>query len=82
MEYIGLGWRQQDGAWTAVRVTEAGMVAIDAAAADVDPAAAMTPADAAGRVLTLTEGNATRPAAADTAQEPGTAAITIRCPTG
>jgi hypothetical protein len=30
MEYIGLGWRQPDGAWTAVRVTEAGMAAIGA----------------------------------------------------
>ncbi|WP_431266940.1 DUF3489 domain-containing protein [Dankookia sp. P2] len=27
-EYIGLGWRQQDGAWTALRVTDAGLLAI------------------------------------------------------
>ena len=29
-EYIGLGWRQQDGAWTALRVTDAGLLAIGA----------------------------------------------------
>jgi hypothetical protein len=27
-EYIGLGWRQQDCAWTALRVTDAGLLAI------------------------------------------------------
>ncbi|NOG71270.1 DUF3489 domain-containing protein [Roseicella sp. DB1501] len=30
-EYIGLSWRQQDGAWTALRVTNAGLLAIGAA---------------------------------------------------
>src|SRR3954452_7896547 len=30
-EYIGLGWRQQDGGWTALRVTDAGLLAIGAA---------------------------------------------------
>jgi hypothetical protein len=29
-EYSGLGWRQQDGAWTALRVTNAGLLAIGA----------------------------------------------------
>jgi hypothetical protein len=29
-EYIGLGWRQQDGAWAALRVTDAGLLAIGA----------------------------------------------------
>jgi Protein of unknown function (DUF3489) len=29
-EYIDLGWRQQDGAWTALRVTDAGVLAIGA----------------------------------------------------
>src|SRR3954466_11582017 len=29
-EYIGLGWRQQDGAWTVLRVTGAGLLAIGA----------------------------------------------------
>src|SRR3954451_19425960 len=29
-EYIGLGWRQQDGAWTVLRVTDAGLLAIGA----------------------------------------------------
>ena len=28
LEYIGLGWWQQDGAWTALRVTDAGLLAI------------------------------------------------------
>jgi hypothetical protein len=30
-DYIGLGWRQQDGAWTALRVTDAGLLAIGCA---------------------------------------------------
>src|SRR3954466_8212063 len=29
-EHVGLGWRQQDGAWTALRVTVAGLLAIGA----------------------------------------------------
>jgi hypothetical protein len=29
-EYINLGWRQQDGAWSALRVTDAGTVATGA----------------------------------------------------
>jgi hypothetical protein len=38
-EYIGLGWRQQDGAWTALRVTDAGLLAIGAERRDTAPAA-------------------------------------------
>jgi hypothetical protein len=33
-EFIGLGWRQQDGAWNALRVTDAGLLAIGAAPPD------------------------------------------------
>ena len=29
-EYFGLGWRQQDGTWSALRVTDAGLLAIGA----------------------------------------------------
>lgn len=29
-EHIGLGWRQQDGAWSALRVTDVGLLAIGA----------------------------------------------------
>src|SRR3954452_5841183 len=29
-EYIGLGWRQEDDAWTALRVTDAGLLAVGA----------------------------------------------------
>src|SRR4051812_21403796 len=41
-EYIGLGWRQQDGAWTVLRVTDAGLLAIGAGVA-VDVSMAATP---------------------------------------
>jgi hypothetical protein len=34
VEHIGLGWRQQDGALTVMRITDAGMSAIGAAAGD------------------------------------------------
>ncbi len=36
MEHVGLGWRKQDGAWTAVRATEAGLAAIGAAPATTE----------------------------------------------
>src|SRR3954470_19525850 len=36
-EYIDLGWRQQDGAWTALRVTDAGVLAIGAERRDTAP---------------------------------------------
>jgi Protein of unknown function (DUF3489) len=48
---IGLGWRQQDGAWTALRVTDAGLLAIGAkprgiAQAALDVGMAATPPEA------------------------------------
>ncbi len=36
-ECIGLGWRQQDGAWTALRITEAGLQAINVNLTATDP---------------------------------------------
>jgi hypothetical protein len=59
MEYSGLGWRQQDGAWTAVRVTDAGMAAIGTVPATTT---ALDEAD---------QGMAASMVSADTAQEPG-----------
>ena len=35
VEYIGLGWRQLDGAWNALRVTDAGLLAIGTASPEV-----------------------------------------------
>jgi hypothetical protein len=42
-EYIGLGWRQQDGAWTALRVTDAGLLAIGAAPVEAPETARSAP---------------------------------------
>src|SRR4051812_49061901 len=67
MAYIDLGWRQQDGAWTAVQATEAGLAAIGAAAASAGPGVT-TP-------LTDTEGKGTGPEPADAPQEPGSAPL-------
>ncbi len=63
MKYVGLGWRKQDGAWTAVRATKAGLAAIGAVPAGVDLAGSAT--------LTDAENVGTEAAPADTAQEPG-----------
>jgi hypothetical protein len=65
MEYIGLGWRQQDAAWTAVRATEAGVAAIGAVPATiaVDEAKQDARQGTAGIVP------------ADTVQEPGSAPL-------
>src|SRR3954466_4249760 len=42
-EYLALGWRQQDGAWTALRVTDAGLVAIGAAPSEAPKEAFSAP---------------------------------------
>ena len=42
-EYVGLGWRQQDGAWTALRVTDAGLLAIGAASPEMPAEARSAP---------------------------------------
>jgi hypothetical protein len=48
-EYIGLGWRQQDGAWSALRVTDAGLLAIGAAPSETpQDADSAPPAASAG----------------------------------
>ncbi|WP_431266896.1 DUF3489 domain-containing protein [Dankookia sp. P2] len=63
MEYIGLGWRKQDGAWTAVRATEAGLTAIGA----ILVTTAVEGADQA---------EVTCAVPADAAQEPGSTLLT------
>ena len=84
-EYIGLGWRQQDGAWTALRVTDAGLLAIGAeprgsaqAAVDVGMAAAppATPEEAHSAPPAASAGpeGQQAPDAADAAPEAATAA--------
>ena len=82
-EYIGLGWRQQDGAWTALRVTDAGLLAIGAeprsAPRPPTPAwrhAPETPAEAHSAPPAASAGpeGQQAPDAADTAPEAATAA--------
>jgi hypothetical protein len=63
MEYTGLGWRKQDGTWTAVRATEAGLLAIGTAPA----VTAMQPE---------TENPGTDTVSADAAQKPDSASLT------
>jgi hypothetical protein len=66
MKYISLGWREQDGAWTAVRATEAGLAAIGAAPATTEvKEAEQDDTQAAAGIVP-----------ADTAQEPGCAPLT------
>jgi hypothetical protein len=84
-EYIDLGWRQQDGAWTALRVTDAGLLAIGAeprgsaqAAPDASLAAnaSETPAEAHSAPPTASAApeGLQAPNAADAASEAATAA--------
>jgi hypothetical protein len=68
-EFIGLGWRQQDGAWTALRVTDAGLLAIGVAL----PAAPEEIHSAPPTASAGPEGQQVPPAA-DAAPEAGTAA--------
>jgi hypothetical protein len=83
IEYIDLGWRQQDGAWTALRVTDAGLLAIGAeprVAAQAGPDAVMeaTPplaheeahggADAAPETATAVPASTTRASLRNAAQ--------------
>jgi hypothetical protein len=67
-EYVGLGWRRQDGAWAMIRATEAGLLAIGAAPASVDLAASAT--------LTDTKNADTGPERANAPQDPGNALLT------
>jgi hypothetical protein len=69
-EYIGLGWRQQDGAWTALRVTDTGLQAIGAA----PPPAALEEANSAPRTASADSDGQQAPDAADVAPEAATAA--------
>jgi hypothetical protein len=65
MEYVGLGWRRQDGGWAMIRATEAGLAAIGGAPADtaVDGAEQEATQVAAGTIP------------ADMAQKPGSAPL-------
>jgi hypothetical protein len=70
MEYIGLGWRKQDAAWTTVRATEAGMAAIGAVPATIAEDEAKQ--DARQGAASIVP--------ADTAQEPGSAPLVPPAP--
>ncbi|MFC7478068.1 DUF3489 domain-containing protein [Dankookia sp. GCM10030260] len=69
-EYIGLGWRQQDGVWTALRVTDAGLQAIDAA----PPPAAPEEANSAPPTVSAASDGQRAPEVVDVALEAAMAA--------
>ena len=72
MEYVGLGWRRQDGAWAMIRATEGGLIAIDATLADTT-AVAEAERDPE-------QGDAVGQVPADAAQEPGSAPLAPPAP--